>query len=57
MNNSKELLKQLRDIRLQIPFIEDEDDKRKLIEQANALHKAYGRSLFEEKGLEKGRGR
>ena len=57
MENKDEILKQLRAVRLQSALTTNEEEKKRLTEQANMLHKAYSKNLFEEISNEKQKGR
>ena len=53
---SKELLEELRQIRMQIAFTPSGVEKNNLSKKADELHKSYAKSLYKEKMLERKRG-
>ena len=56
MNTKKELLDELRNIRMQIALTPKGELRDNLTNKANELHQDYGKVLFEEKTLQmKGR--
>ena len=56
MNTKKELLDELRKVRMQITLTKPGEEREKLNKLAEELHKSYAKALYKEKVLERKRG-
>jgi len=57
MKTKEEIIKELREVRMQIAFTAPGNERINLSKKADELHKSYAKSLYKEKSIERKRGK